>query len=201
VSDADRNNAPLSVGQFADTRVPDALVPDAQVPDAQVPDARVADVQWAESPSADVQLAHGVINRMVPVDSFSRWLGVENVEVAPGRSVVRLTVRGDMRNGLGGVHGGVVYSLADSAFSYATNNTGVVSVAIDCTVNYPAAVQVGDVLTARAEVESSSRRLAFCAVTVRNQHDVIVGHFRGTVYRTHQLHFPADVAPELTSTS
>lgn len=150
---------------------------------------------------ADAQLAQAIIDRMMPVDAFSRWLGVETVQVAPNHSVVRMTVRADMLNGLGGVHGGVVYSLADSAFSYATNNTGVVSVAIDCTVNYPAAVEVGDVLTADATVESSSRRLAFCAVLVRNQHDVIVGHFRGTVYRTHKLHFPVDAAPEFTPTA
>ncbi|MBC8087114.1 MAG: hotdog fold thioesterase [Phycisphaerae bacterium] len=155
----------------------------------------------SEKRSAEAELASAIVEKMMPVDSFSRWLGIETVEVAPGRSVVRMTVRGDMLNGMGGVHGGVVYSLADSAFSYATNNTGVVSVAIDCTVNYPAAVQVGDVLTASATVESSSRRLAFCAVLVRNQHAVTVGHFRGTVYRTHKLHFPVDAAPEPTPTS
>lgn len=147
------------------------------------------------------ELARAVIERMLPLDSFSRWLGVETVEVAPGRSVIRMTVRDDMLNGLGGVHGGVVYSLADSAFSFAINNTGVISVAIDCTVNYPAAAQVGDVLTATAEFETSSRRLAFCAVTVRNQAGTVVGHFRGTGYRTQKLHFPASLAPETTSTS
>ncbi|MEO7359222.1 MAG: hotdog fold thioesterase [Gemmatimonadaceae bacterium] len=140
--------------------------------------------------AAPEELAKAVVDRMVQADAFSRWLGVETVEVAAGRSVIRMTVRDDMLNGLGGVHGGAVYSLADSAFSYATNNTGVISVAIDCTVNYPAAVRVGDVLTATGVVESSSNRLAFCNVTVRNQHEAIVGHFRGTVYRTLKPHFP-----------
>lgn len=151
--------------------------------------------------SREQQLARAIIDKMLPVDAFSRWLGVETVEIAPGRSVIRMTVRADMLNGLGGVHGGIVYSLADSAFSFAINNTGVVSVAIDCTVSYPAAAQVGDVLTATAEFESSSRRLAFCGVTVRNQSDVVVGHFRGTGYRTQKLHFPVDAATESTSTS
>ena len=154
-----------------------------------------------EAQHAEARLADAVIRKMMPVDAFSRWLGVETIEVAPNRSVIRMAVRADMLNGLGGVHGGVVYSLADSAFSYATNNTGVMSVAIDCTVNYPAAVQPGDVLTATAQVESSSRRLAFCGVTVRNQHDAIVGHFRGTVYRTQKLHFPVETSPESTPTS
>jgi acyl-CoA thioesterase len=145
------------------------------------------------------RLADAVIGKMMPQDAFSRWLGIETLEVAPGRSVIRMVVRDDMLNGLGGVHGGVVYSLADSAFSYAINNTGTVSVAIDCTMSYPAAAKVGDTLTAHAVFESSSRRLAFCAVTVRTQDDVVVGHFRGTGYRTHLQHFPPGA--ESTSTS
>jgi len=135
-------------------------------------------------------VAERVVDAMLVVDSFSRGLGIENVEVAPGRSVVRMTVRDSMMNGMGGVHGGALYSLADSAFSYATNNSGIISVAIDCTMSYPAAARVGDVLTAVAVVESGSRRLQFCNVTLRNQNDLIVGHFRGTVYRTHKAHFP-----------
>ena len=57
-------------------------------------------------------------------------------------------------------------------------------------------MQVGDVLTASAVFETSSRRLAFCSATVRNQHDTIVGHFRGTGYRTQKPHFPPDALPE-----
>ncbi|MEP6831798.1 MAG: hotdog fold thioesterase [Gemmatimonas sp.] len=136
------------------------------------------------------EVAERVVDAMLLVDSFSRGLGIENIEIAPGRSVIRMTVRDDMMNGMGGVHGGALYSLADSAFSYATNNSGIISVAIDCAMSYPAAARVGDVLTAVAVVESGSRRLQFCSVTVRNQNDVIVGHFRGTVYRTHKAHFP-----------
>lgn len=145
-------------------------------------------------------LAQAIIDQMMPADAFSRWLGIETVEVAPSKSVIRMTVRADMLNGLGGVHGGVVYSLADSAFAFATNNTGVISVAVDCTVNYPAAALVGDVLTAHAVVESSTRRLAFCAVTVRNQHETIVGHFRGTVYRTQKPHILSVAPSDSTST-
>lgn len=136
------------------------------------------------------EIAERVVDAMVVVDSFSRSLGIESLEVAPGRSVVRMTVRDDMLNGMGGVHGGALYSLADSAFSYATNNSGIISVAIDCTMSYPAAARVGDVLTAVAVVESGSKRLQFCNVTVRNQNEMIVGHFRGTVYRTLKPHFP-----------
>ncbi len=140
---------------------------------------------------ADPQtIAERVVDKMTADDAFSRWLGIETFDVAPGRASCRMTVRADMVNGFGTGHGGIAYSLADSAFAFATNNCGRLSVAIDCSVSYPAAVRPGDVLTATAVQESSSRKLAFCTVTVRNQHDVTVLHFRGTVYRTAVDHIP-----------
>ncbi len=136
-------------------------------------------------------LARAVADKMLRDDAFSRLLGIELIDVGVDRAVVQMTIRDDMVNGFGTSHGGVMFSLADTAFACATNGQGMVSVAIDCTVSYPAAVRPGDVLTATAQQESTSRRLGFCRVTVHNQHGVAVGHFRGTVYRTTTLHFPA----------
>ena len=132
--------------------------------------------------------ARAVVAKMVAVDAFSRWLGIEVLEAAVGHSVVRMTVRDVMVNGFGTSHGGIVFSLADSAFAFATNAGGFVSVAIDCSISYPAVVRPGDVLTAVATEESTTNKLAFCAVTVCNQNDIVVGHFRGTVYRTPKTH-------------
>ncbi len=145
--------------------------------------------------AGEIVTANAVVQKMLLADTFSHWLGVETLEIAPRRSVIRMAVRAEMLNGMGSSHGGIVYSLADSAFSYATNGCGFVCVAIDCTVSYPAVVQSGDVITAVAVVESSSNKLQFCNVTVRNQHNVIVGHFRGTVYRTLKPHFPDQAQP------
>ena len=131
-----------------------------------------------------------VVQALMARDRFSQWLGIDVLEAALGRSVLRMTIREEMVNGFGTSHGGILFSLADSAFAFATNACGVLSVAIDCTVSYPVAVRPGDVLTAIATEQSTTKRLAFCEVTVRNQDDLIVGHFRGTVYRTatpHQL--------------
>ena len=136
-------------------------------------------------------LARAVVEKMLAVDGFSRWLGIEVLEIAPGRSSLRMTVRDEMINGFGTAHGGIAYSLADSALAFATNTGGFISVAMDCTISYPAAVRSGDVLTATAIEESTTNKLAFCAVTVRNQHETIIAHFRGTVYRTPKQHFPA----------
>lgn len=134
--------------------------------------------------------ARAVVAKMYQLDAFSRWLGIEVVDVGVGSSVCRMTIRDDMVNGFGTSHGGALFTLADSALAFAVNSDGMVTVAIDCTISYPSVVRVGDILTATAQQDAASRRLGFCAVTVRNQHDVVVGHFRGTVYRTTTPHFP-----------
>lgn len=131
-----------------------------------------------------------LVAHLMARDAFSQWLGVEVLEAETGRAVVRMTVREEMVNGFGTAHGGIVFSLADSAFAFAINAGGTLSVAIDCLVSFPVAVRPGDVLTAIGVEDSTSNRLAFCVVTVRNQHDVIVGHFRGTGYRTTRQHLP-----------
>jgi acyl-CoA thioesterase len=100
-----------------------------------------------------------------------------------------MTVREDMLNGFGVCHGGVTYAVADSALAFASNTHGRVSMSIENAIGYPAPVRAGDVLTAVAIEESATSRLAFYRVTVRNQEDVVVALFRGTVYRTNQEFF------------
>jgi acyl-CoA thioesterase len=129
-----------------------------------------------------------VIERMFAQDAFSRWLGIEVVQVADGRCVLRMAVREEMTNGFGTAHGGIVFSLADTALAFCTNASGEISVALDCTISYPAAVKPGDVLTAVGEQETTTRKVGFARVTVTNQDNVTVGHFRGTVYRTQKPH-------------
>ena len=138
--------------------------------------------------------ARAVVDRLMLQDAFSQWLGIRIVEARVGYAEVRMTVRDDMVNGFGTSHGGIVFSLADTAFAFAINAVGTLSVAVDCTVSFPVAVRPGDVLTATGIEESVSNKLAFCAVTVRNQFGVVVGHFRGTGYRTARAH-DVPVAP------
>jgi len=134
------------------------------------------------------QLAERVVGRMMASDTFSRWLGLEVVAIAPQRCTCRMTVRPDMLNGFGVAHGGIVFSLADSAFAFACNTHGTVTVSVDNSVTYPAAIHPGDVLTAIAEEEASSSRLGYYRVVVSNQNGVVVALFNGTAYRTSRLH-------------
>ncbi|MDB4873708.1 MAG: phenylacetic acid degradation protein PaaD [Gemmatimonadetes bacterium] len=140
--------------------------------------------------SDEQALAERVVAGMVAKDSFSRWLGIEVVGVRPRGATVRMTVRGDMVNGFGACHGGVTFSLADSALAFASNTHGHVTVSIENTIAYPKGIAVGDVLTATADEESGTNRLGFYRVTVRRAADEIVALFTGTVYKTHQPFFP-----------
>jgi acyl-CoA thioesterase len=125
---------------------------------------------------------------MLARDAFSRWLGVEVLAVRAGHCELRMTVRDEMINGFGVAHGGIAYSLADSAMAFACNSGDRVTVALDTSMSYPAAIRAGDVLIATADEEAESRKLGYYRVPVRNQNDIVVALFRGTVYRTNQLH-------------
>jgi acyl-CoA thioesterase len=128
------------------------------------------------------------VTRMLADDAFSRWLGVELVELAAGRCTLMMQVREDMMNGFGVSHGGIVFSLADSAMAFACNSGPNVTVALDNNISYVAAVRAGDELVAVAQEESASNRHAFYRVTVSRRDNVVVALFRGTVYRTQQEH-------------
>ena len=134
------------------------------------------------------QLAERVVGSMVASDAFSRWLGIEVIEIAPRRSTCRLTVREEMVNGFGVTHGGIAFSLADSAFAFACNTHGTVTVSIENSITYPAPVAVGDVLTAVAIEDAASGRLSCYSAEVRNQRDEIVALFRGTAFKTGKPH-------------
>ena len=135
------------------------------------------------------RLAERVVGAMMARDAFSQWLGIEVVAVAPNAATCRMTVRPEMVNGFGVCHGGITFSLADSALAFASNTHGRVTMSIENSMRYPAPIVPGDVLTATAEEESATRRLAFFNVTVRKADGTPVGLFRGTVYRTSRAIF------------
>ena len=135
-------------------------------------------------------LAERVVAEMMVKDAFSQWLGIVIVDVRPRRATVRMTVREEMVNGFGVCHGGIAFSLADSALAFASNTHGRITVSIENTITYPKVIAIGDTLTATAKEESSTSRLGFYKVTVRRSDDTIVALFKGTVYKTQKSHFP-----------
>jgi len=142
----------------------------------------------ARETTPDQQLAERVVQGMLARDEFSRWLGLEVIELGPARCRCRMSVRDEMVNGFGVAHGAVAYALADSALAFASNTQGRIALSIENGISYPSAVQPGDTLSALATEESASYRLAFYLVRVTNQRDELVALFRGTVYRTSEEH-------------
>jgi len=125
-----------------------------------------------------------VVNHMMKNDLFSQWLGISVLEVKEGYSKIRMTVRKEMINGFGIVHGGIAFSLADSAFAFACNNRNILSVALDTSINFLKPVQVDDVLTAEAKEIHNGRSTGLYHIRVTNQHDHEVAIFKGLCYRT-----------------
>lgn len=129
-------------------------------------------------------LANEVVAHMMKNDLFSQWLGVEVLEVREGYSKIKMTVREEMINGFGIVHGGIAFSLADSAFAFACNNRNVLSVALDTAINFLKPVQVGDILTAEAKEIHNGKSTGLYHISISNQKDHVVAIFKGTCFRT-----------------
>jgi acyl-CoA thioesterase len=127
-----------------------------------------------------------VVDHMMQHDLFSQWLGIEVLQVTEGYSKIKMTVREEMINGFGIVHGGIAFSLADSAFAFACNNRNVLSVALDTAINFLKPVHVGDVLTAEAKELHNGKSTGLYHITISNQHEHVVAVFKGTCFRTNK---------------
>lgn len=105
-------------------------------------------------------------------------LGMSIIEMSEGRSVVTMPVRGDMLNGHAIIHGGLVFTLADTAFAFACNTEGSVTVSSGAEITFFAPAHEGDLLTATATLRSARGRSGIYDVEVRNQ-DGLIAEFRG----------------------
>lgn len=125
-----------------------------------------------------------ISHHMLRLDKFSQWLGIEIVEVSEGYCKAKMKLREDMINGLGVVHGGVAFSLADSAFAFACNNRNNLSLALDTSINFTKPLMPGDELVAEAKELHNGKSTGVYLVTLYNQNNVQVGLFKGTCFRT-----------------
>ena len=139
-------------------------------------------------------VAEAAAQAMWAEDRASRALGMELVSVGPGRAVLRMTVREDMCNGHRLCHGGMIFSLADSAFAFACNSHNKVTVANNCSVAFAASARAGDVLTAEAVERHRGGRSGICDVTVTDQSGRLVAIFRG-----HSTQIKGELVPGLTA--
>lgn len=124
-------------------------------------------------------------HKMLSLDAFSQWLGIEILEVELGRCKVAMTIRKEMLNSMNKAHGGISYALADTAFGFAANTHGKYAVSIETSINHIEALEEGDYLTAESVIEKVNDKLGFNVIEVKRG-DELVALFKGVVYRTNK---------------
>ena len=128
-------------------------------------------------------LAEAVAEAMFARDRASQALGMRIVAVAPGEATLSMRVRADMVNGHAICHGGLIFTLADSAFAFACNSYNLATVASGCTIEFLAPAREGDVLTANAVERSAEGRTGVYDIDVTNHDGNVIALFRGKSYR------------------
>ena len=128
----------------------------------------------------------GPVETMMASDAASRMLGIELAGYGPGWARVQMAVTGDMVNGHGICHGGMIFSLADTAFACACNSWGPVTVAAECDIIFVAPARRGDVLTAEARMRSRFGRTGLYDVAVEAG-DRLIAEFRGRSAEVREL--------------
>ena len=128
-----------------------------------------------------------IIDKMMAADEMSQWLGVKILSYTAGSVSICMTVRKEMVNGFDVAHGGITYSLADSALAFSANSHGLRSMSIETSISHQKMVKVGDTLTVTSKELSLSRKIGVYEMEVKNQRSELVAHFKGTVYRSEKL--------------
>ncbi|HLK30716.1 MAG TPA: hydroxyphenylacetyl-CoA thioesterase PaaI [Puia sp.] len=134
-------------------------------------------------------LAKKAVDKMLTTDYFSQWMGIEIIEVKQYYSKIKMQLRKEMLNGFGIAHGGVTFALADSAFAFACNSDGKITVALDVSISFPKAGKEGDTLIAEAKQINKTNKTGLYLIEVKNQNDELVALFKGTCYQTEKSLF------------
>jgi len=128
-------------------------------------------------------LAEAVYHKMMEKDYCSQWLQIEPVFLREGHCKIKMTVRKEMLNGYGILHGGIAFTFADSAFAFASNSYGRLAVSINGSMIYTKSAKKGESLFAEAKALNVTHKTADFDVNVTNSEGEIYYYFRGTVYR------------------
>ena len=124
-----------------------------------------------------------ILNQMMEHDHYSQWLGIEVVAIGEGSCTLKMRIRKEMLNGFGIAHGGISYSLADSALAFASNSHGRKAVSIETSISHLKPLKEGAILIASAELENLGNKIATYHVKVKSDNDELIASFKGMVYR------------------
>ncbi len=133
------------------------------------------------------ELAKKVVAKMMQDDLFSQWMDVKIIKVSEGYSKIKMKLRTEMVNGFNVIHGGIIFSLADSAFAFACNNRNNLSMALDVSITFIKAVKPGDTLIAEAKEVHNGRSTGLYLINVINHKKEQVALFKGTCFRTQKI--------------
>ena len=125
-----------------------------------------------------------ILKTMLDKDHFSGWLGIVIDEFREGYCRLHYTIKREMLNGFGIVHGGAVFAAADSAFAFACNSHGRISVALDVSISFVRAAKEGEVLSITAQEIHTGNKTSFYDVLITNEGGEKIALFKGTAYRT-----------------
>ena len=137
-----------------------------------------------------MDLAKKVVDKMISGDAFSQWLGIEVLKISEGFCKLKMTVRDEMTNGFNIAHGGISYSLADSALAFAANSDGIQSLSVETSISHTKKVMSGDTLIADTQEISKNEKSAVYNINITNQDNIKIAYFQGKVYRTEREWFP-----------
>ena len=128
-------------------------------------------------------LAKAVATKILAEDRATNWLGMELIEITPTSAKLAMTVQENMLNGHKTCHGGMIFSLADSAFAFACNADNQVTVALGCQITFVSPAREGDRLIAYAHEVARAGRTGVFDCNVTRENGEIVATFRGNSYR------------------
>ena len=128
--------------------------------------------------------AQKIVQKMMELDAFSQWLGIEVLEVEQGFAKLKMTVRKEMLNGFHIAHGGITYSLADSALAFAANSRGKHALSVHTSIKHITPLYEGETIVAIAEEQHVNDKLGNYEISVLKESDnELVALFEGLVYR------------------
>lgn len=125
-----------------------------------------------------------IVQKMMEKDAFSQWMNIEVIKIEKGYCQLKMPILAQMVNGFSIAHGGISYSLSDSALAFAANAYGKQCVSIETSISHTRPAKIGDVLTATCTELNRGKTVGIYEVIVKNQEDKTISLFKGTVFIT-----------------
>jgi len=125
-----------------------------------------------------------VLKIMLKRDRFTEWLGLQVIEIREGYCKLQYRVNEEMMNGFNSIHGGVLFAAADSAFAFACNSYGIITIALDVSISFTKPVKTGELLSVEAVEIFLGNKIGIYDIRTTNENAELVALFKGTAYRT-----------------